>query len=637
MDGFFDNLIPRPREMKMPAGSTAPPRRLALTARGLNEGEAGSFPRLWRAAFRDWSGTSGRRLAVDVRLRPGFVPGKKRVPRRLRAESYELRVGRGRAVLTAGEYPGIQRGIQTLKQILENAEDRGTLPDCRIVDWPRIAHRGIHFDLAREMEYRPAHLRKVVEHLAYFKMNTLHLYLENKFVYPSCPRVAPPGVMTPKQARALCRYAALFGIRVIPQISTMGHMEHFLNGPLADLRENPRHSFNLCPSHRRARPLLAGLIADVADAFDPPWIHVGYDESHSGICRRCRRRGEPSDILADHLNWLNGEVKRHGARSMIYGDKFLSRDEFLRADAVNGGPIGQAHAAIRKVDRDIIITNWHYTAPYGGTTRYLVKEGFEVHISSGSNIYWHDSIPLNRGQHWIVDTTDLGIQEGATGAFNTNWEFYRGQFFDNFWFFEGLAAERQWSSHRHSYTDYGRRFSSRFWGVETDYYSDLAGLAEATPIERRRTFLDDSVFCQVHWQGKFDYIDIGDYIVSRARHLRREARRNRDTLRLLDMPGRVIRYIGVRNLQCAAAELAMAEGSGSRLKRALREMKKEANVVAGRLADGYRIYGGAVQDRGRLRAQVAEIDKALKRAGKLSGTVLKRKKTPSSLAAASAN
>lgn len=621
---FYDNLIPIPQQIKILPGSGKSPERIKLVTHKLDGEIANDFPRLAKIVLNKWLKQNTRLcLTVEVRLKPDFVlSGGRRIPGSLKKEAYELIMGK-KAVLTAQHYRGIQRGIQTLKQVLENAAQCGTMPYCRIADWPRIAIRGIHFDLAREMEYRPAFLRKVVERVAYFKMNTLHLYLENKFVYPSCPQVAPARVMNRKQAQELCRYAKIFGVTIIPQISTMGHVEHFLNNDLAFLREDPESSFNLCPSHPESRPFLAGLIRDVAEAFQSPYIHVGYDESDSGICPRCRKKGPASDILAGHLNWLNNEVKKHGAQTMIYGDKFLSRHEFPRADAVHGGSIEQVHAALDQVDRDIIITDWHYTAPYGGTTRYLVKAGFEVHIASGSNIYWHDAIPLTRGHHWIVNTLDQGIKNGAVGAFNTNWEFYRGQFFDNFWFFQALAAERQWSEHKHDYLTYGMRFSSRFWGVENDYYSDLATLTEATSSRRRSLFLDSHVLAELPSRFRSDYAEIGDYISKQTQTLRRKALRNRDTLRLLEMPGDIVKYLGARAFQSYVIELAMAAGRKEQVIKALRAIGESAGKVADGLELGYRIYGGAVEDRKRIKIHIDSIERIIKRVRNLKSQELR--------------
>ncbi len=622
---FFDDLIPAPARLAPEPGAEAAPRRIRLELQLPAGGPRADLQRLCAIVLQPWLTARGPAARLVIRLIPGYcVPGAPRQPPALAGEAYELAIGRT-LVLTASTAAGLRLGIQTVKQALENAAQRGRLPHGRIRDWPRIGMRGIHVDLAREMEYRPAHLRRIVERLAYFRMNTLHLYLENKFVYPSAPEVAPPRVMTPAQAGELCAYARLFGITIIPQIPTMGHMEHLLNGPYAGLREDPARAFNLCPTHPRSRPFLAGLIADVAAAFRPPFIHAGYDESHSGVCARCQKHGSPQQLLADHLNWLNTEIKKHGARTMIYGDKFLSPEDFPRADAVNGGAAAQAREALRGVSRDILITDWHYTTPYDNTTAYLVKQGFEVHGVSASNIYWHDAIPLHRGQHWIVPTLDRMIAAGATGAFNSNWEYYRGQFLDNFWHFQALAAERMWSARPHDYVAWGPRFSRRFWGVDGDSYSELAGLSETIRTERRTAFLDNDVLdvnVPSYWRGWSqlccDYRELGAHLIAQARRLETAAVRNRDTLRLLDMPGQIVRYLGARAEARQALERALPKGDKRAVLTALRGIRAAARAVAARLDVGYRVYGGAGVDRKRLAGHLlalAAYERWARRAG----------------------
>ncbi len=610
MSDLCRNLIPFPRRITQTGEPMKTPRSISLAFQGLAPDDEQAMRALAAIIMPSWLRQTGQvRFAVKVGLSRKNA-SLLRIPAHLRNEAYSLRIGRD--ILIEATHPaGLRHALQTLRQLLEDGGARGVLPRCQIVDWPRIASRGIHLDLARESEYRPAHIRQVVETIAYFRMNTLHLYLENKFVFPSAPEVAPPGVMTPRQARELVEYAKTFGITVIPQIPTMGHMEHFLHGPYAELREQPADSFNLCPSHERARPFLAGLIADIADAFRSPFLHVGYDESRSGICARCRARGTPQRILAEHLNWLDSEVRRHGARTMIYADKLLSPDSFPRADATNGGTPKEAAEVLRSVSRDIIITDWHYTAPFGGTLAALVREGFETHLASATNIYWHDSIPLHAGHHWIAETIEQAVAAGATGAFNCNWEIERGQFFDNFWFFQALAAERQWSDAPHDYAAFGPRFSRRFWGVEVDRYSELAGLAEVTPVRRREILFDAHILTPLPLQARFDYIESGRHIEAQAAALKREATRRSDTLRALDIPGLMIRYFGSRALGMAMLDKAFAAGSKAGAVQALESIKSVAVEVKARLERGYAIYGGAVKDRGRVQIHIDSITRMI--------------------------
>lgn len=607
MSIFFDSLLPFPRTIEEGAGQTAFLQRVSLATSGLEDEGTELITRLAEIVLKEW--LSPCALTVEARLEPEFAPAELgNVPRPLRAEAYELVVGET-IVLTAGQVAGLQRGLQTVKQLLENAAECGSLPHCHIVDWPRAQFRGIHYDFAREMEYRHEHIKSVIERLAYFKMNTMHLYLEGLFAFPSAPEITPPGPMTPEDAKDLCEYARLFGMMLIPQIATMGHMNMLLHGPYEELREDPTSSFNLCPTHPKSRPFLAGMIKDIAEAFKPPYLHLGYDESHSGHCPRCRQHGAPEELLASHLNWMDAEVKKYGARSMIYADKFLSPYDFPQADAVNGGTPEEAHKALSELSRDIIITDWHYTAPQSGTTQFLVEQGFEVHLATATNIYWHDSIPFHRGHHWIAESIDNAIAAGAKGGFNCNWELYRGAYFENYWFFEALAAERYWSDRPHDFITFPGRFSKRFWGVDRDYYSEIAGLMEAAPTSRRAIFLDASVLADGgSHQARLDYLGIADYLDRQIAALRKEAKRNVEALSMLDMPALIIRYVGARMLYLHIARQAFELDDREQGIAALEKIKAVAERIAAKFEEGYRVYGGATVDRWRIAKHLTELE-----------------------------
>lgn len=611
MSGLYKNLLPLPRVLM--AGDSLVPWRegISLACQGLTSEQSDDFSRLTRLVFDKKLAANG--LGVSVLLDPHHMtPELVGVPQRLREEAYELTVdGRG-VCLTAAHYVGLQRGVMTVKQWLEDASSTG-VPGCRIVDWPRLAMRGIQYDFAREMECRPEHLRRIIERIAYFKMNTFHLYLEGAFAFASAPEITPQGAITPDQARELRDYARLFGVMLIPQISTLGHMNMLLHGPYEELREQPQSSFNLCPTHPQARPFLAGLIRDVAEAFAPPFIHLGYDESNSCRCERCQQQGTPSDLLAAHLNWLNQEVKSYGARSMIYGDMFLSGHDFPMSDAVNGGTPEAARAALARVSRDIVITDWHYTAPVGESFAYLVDQGFEVHLASAVNTYWHDSIPFRRAHHWIADTTDCAVAQGISGAFNCNWELYRGIFFENNWFFQGLAAERQWTDRVHDHMTFSARFAARFWGVDRDYYADIAGLLETMPFNRRVAFLDSGVLADMGApEARLSYEALADYLDKQIAAFRGAVQRNGDSLQMLDLPVLIVRYMGARMSNLHMARLAFERGDREQAIAAFGQIHSVALRLREKMETGYRLYGGAKRDLERLDNHFQEIEQFMK-------------------------
>jgi len=615
-------LVPLPARARAGHTTRTCPRAVRLRVSGLEGTEAKRFERFCRIVLRDWLGKrDGGTLSVTIRVDPRAafkeVPSR---PAAIAEQAYRLVVGRN-ATLTARAAAGARHGLQTLRQLLESGSDSGRLPHCRIEDWPRIAHRGIHVDVARETEYRPGFFRKIVERCAYFKLNQLHLYLENRFAFSSCPEVVGVGAVTVAQARALRDYASLFGITVVPQIETMGHMAGFLHGPYAEMREHADHAANICPSHPRARPFLAGMIADVAEAFRPPFIHVGYDESHSGTCARCREKGTPQAILGEHLRWLHREVTGHGARTMIYGDKFLPRDELPLLCGAHGGTGREAREAIRRVPRDVIVTNWHYVSPHAGSVRWLRREGFrEIYCTTASNLFISNAIPLLRGARWIAETMKRDLGDGAVGSINCNWEIFRGQALDNAWVLNALAAERGWSAQPHDAVAWTRRFSSRFYGAGDDAFGHILGLAEVIPTDRCDQFLDSPVLAADvkrplapapwGWVG-WDHPETGADLIARARAYRRRVKRNADTLRALDMPGEVIRYIGLR-VRCArlVQDALIAKRKTDAL-RALRVAADAAAGLAGRLDRLYRIYGSAVRDRPRVQRHREGLARAM--------------------------
>jgi hypothetical protein len=605
---LYQNLLPKPLSIQLLGGERSTTTIQIDAADLLNDHPAEALTECAAILLYDWISTADdactvKLLAADAELDFSDVPPA------VVEQAYHLVVG-DKITLQAMGVAGFRHGLATLRQILEDGADQGRIPLVEIRDWPAIKWRGVHFDLAREMEFRAAYLRTVIERLAYLKINQLHLYLENNFVYPSCPEVAPKGAMTPQEARELVAYAAGLGVTVVPQIPTLGHMGLLLQGERRQMREDPEIASNICPTHPKTRAFLAGLIADVTDVFQSPFVHLGYDESHSGHCARCMKGGGPERILAEHLNWLNEQVRSHGAVTMIYGDMFLAPEQFPKSDSVNGGRMESANRSLQEVTRDIIITDWHYISPYGNTVEHFVKQGFVVHGVCASNGYWHDTIAFTRGHHWIVDTIDRAIAQGAEGCFNSNWEFYRGQFFENFWFLQALAAERMWYQGTHDFSTYCSRFTHRFWGLPDERFSHLMALIEATSSNlrlRKRYFLDGPDHRVLGEAGIFDQHsgeETGEYILEQVSLLKTQVRRNEEMLDFLDIYGLISLYIGVRVHARAVIDFALKRDATEQVDEAIGSVVAAAERVMEKLDFAFRRFGTAVEDRGRLRSHI---------------------------------
>ncbi|MDR3395146.1 MAG: family 20 glycosylhydrolase, partial [Parasulfuritortus sp.] len=113
---------------------------------------------------------------VTVRLSIEAVPGQ------AEPEAYRLVIDPKRGIdLSGNTAQAVFRGLQSLRQILfAGVTTSGTadLPAMTIVDAPRFAYRGLMIDVARNFQDL-ASLRRLIDLMAAFKLNTLHLHLSD--------------------------------------------------------------------------------------------------------------------------------------------------------------------------------------------------------------------------------------------------------------------------------------------------------------------------------------------------------------------------------------------------------------------------------------------------------------------------
>ncbi|GAB3943101.1 hypothetical protein GCM10027614_31250 [Micromonospora vulcania] len=134
--------------------------------------------------------------------------------------------------------------MQTLRQLLPAAIEspvpvtaRWVLPGGSIVDQPRFPYRGAMLDVARHF-FAVEDVLRVVDHLARYKLNHLHLHLTDdqgwRIAIDSWPRLAtvggatevgggPGGHYTKADYRRIVSYAAARHVTVVPEIDLPGH------------------------------------------------------------------------------------------------------------------------------------------------------------------------------------------------------------------------------------------------------------------------------------------------------------------------------------------------------------------------------------------------------------------------------
>lgn len=308
-------------------------------------------------------------------------------------EAYLLRAGDGRVELTGGRL-GLLRGLATLVQLrdLDLPEAApGAVPGVEIEDRPRLAHRGLMVDISRHF-FGPATLTKVIDLMAAYKLNVLHLHLSDdqgwRIEVPGRPELTeisgatqvgegPGGYLSTEEFRDLVAYADARGIVVVPEIDMPGHVnaaQHAI-GALTETGE-PTEAYRgikvgfskLSLDNPATAPFIDDVLGHLATLVNGPYLHAGGDEVHT----------MPREEYVAFVQHLTDAVARTGKTPMMWGE-----------------------AAAAPLPEGAVVQLWDSgvdPAPVAEAAR----AGAQVVLSPGNRVYldmkYYEDFPL--GLHW---------------------------------------------------------------------------------------------------------------------------------------------------------------------------------------------------------------------------------------------
>ena len=313
-------------------------------------------------AIHEWKGAEGtlqlasgsRILCADARLRPAaealardmkiltglqlsVAEGKKAAAadvlftykplKKLGAEGYTMNIAR--SVNIEATEQGAMHAVQTLLQLLQS----GALPCGRIADRPDYPIRGLMMDCGRK--YIPlSYLRRLVRTMAYYKMNTLNVHLNDngmrQFFHDNWDDTyaafrleserfpgltAQDGSYSKAEFRQFILEAAAQGVEVIPEIDVPAHSLCFSHyRPSLGSQEFGKDHPEL--TNPEVIPFVDSLFSEYLEGPEPvfagPRVHVGTDEysnKRQDITERFR-------ALADHLI---RHVESYGKKAAFWG------------------------------------------------------------------------------------------------------------------------------------------------------------------------------------------------------------------------------------------------------------------------------------------------------------------------------
>ncbi len=309
-------------------------------------------------------------------------------------EGYQLSVTPAVITIRANKMSGLFYGVQTLLQLFPKEIESTELvkdidwkiPCVEITDYPRVAWRGLMFDVARHF-FTKQEVKQYIDGMVRYKYNILHLHLTDdegwrieikglpkltevgawnvkktgEFGYFSTPGPDEPrtygGFYTQDDIRELVKYAKDRFVDILPEIDVPGHslaviasypelsctpgaenyrvrsgekiMDWSHGAPPIAMVDN-----TLCPASEKVYSFLDTVITQVAALFPFEYIHMGGDEAPENFWQKSDavKALMQREKLTD-MHQVQGYFEKRVLQIVeSKGKKFMGWDEILNGD-----------------------------------------------------------------------------------------------------------------------------------------------------------------------------------------------------------------------------------------------------------------------------------------------------------------
>ena len=435
-----------------------------------------------------------------------------KIDRRMKhPEGYTLLIYTDAVEIFGGSEAGVYYGLQTLMQLLPPEIESDTiingkewsLPIAVIEDYPRFKYRGMHVDPCRH--FMPLeHIRKQVDWMSKFKLNTLHLHLTDDQLwtfevkkYPLLTEVGTQrtnvdgsvykgGYFKQEELKELVEYAKVRGVTIIPEIEMPGHAMAALaaypefgctGGPYKVRTTWGVEEHLLCAGNDSVFQFIEDILTELTTIFPSEYIHIGGDECPTNIwheCPKCQARMQAEGLTT--------EVELHGyfirrVEKILHklGRKMIGWDEILDGGASESATVmswrgnkGGIKAANQ--GNQAIMTPWDicYFDHYQGSKLFepMAQSGF---------------LPLEKVYNWELIPSEIKPEQRdkILGGQANLWAEYMPDYRQaEYMIYPRLLAlsEVLWATHYRDYKDFTERL------VEAQKRLDYGGINYHIPL-----------------------------------------------------------------------------------------------------------------------------------------------------------
>ncbi|MDD5011174.1 MAG: family 20 glycosylhydrolase [Phycisphaerae bacterium] len=290
------------------------------------------------------------------------------------------------------------------------------LPCCVIEDEPDFKRRGVYLDCSRGKVPKFSTLKKLVVHLARWKINELQLYIENVFTFKKHPAIGKGcSPFKPDEIIKLQKHCKKHHIKLVGSLASFGHMEKILALPkYQHLGELPGYrgfagGTTLCPTNPDSIKLISELYSEFVPLFEAKDFNVCCDETWDlgeGKSKKLAKKIGKGRLYLDFILKIHRLCKKYNKRMNLWADIVLKYPELLK-----------------KLPKDIVLLNWEYEQNGKNIyrTKELAKTGIPFMVCPGTSGWLTHGSRLPNSMANVTNFAKQGRKFGARGLLNTDW------------------------------------------------------------------------------------------------------------------------------------------------------------------------------------------------------------------------
>ncbi|MFX0004174.1 MAG: family 20 glycosylhydrolase, partial [Candidatus Hermodarchaeota archaeon] len=356
-------------------------------------------------------------LNKNITLVPEKLYYEVKGKRNYKDQGYILISKDSKLIIEANSLKGIFYGVQTFIQILNSSQDRLSINNMIILDFPALQIRGISDNISRGQAPTIKNLKKFIEELSHFKINQYYLaYIHDAFQFKNYLKIGEERWKYSKQEIIeLVNFAAKRYVEIIPIFQTISHWDNILQHPDYWKYGEFPGSGCLNIANEEIYDLLDELIGELREVFTSEYFHIGSDESWDvgkGASKNFIEETGIAKAYLNHYKKIYKIVKKHGYKKVIIYHDMLYRFK----EVLEGLP------------KDMIIMYWKYNTSKGHPIIDKIKKHNLAIITSPSIMDFNRIFPsIEKYEKNIINIIRYGYKKGIIGEITSSWGDYRNK------------------------------------------------------------------------------------------------------------------------------------------------------------------------------------------------------------------